>query len=110
MRGDPPRWLDIAKPKGRLVRAPLLLVLQHHVITASTLIVAPLLPATGPGSLLAPVVVLGGDGYAADLLGLSAVPLSVLGEILGSALDQADAITDGLDAIFRGHPVGLPLL
>jgi len=110
MRSDPPRWLDIAKPKGRLVRAPLLLVLQHHVISALTLIVAPLLPAVAPGSLLSPVVVRDGARYAANLLGLSAVPLSVLGEILGSALDQADPITDGLDAIFRGHPVGLPLL
>jgi hypothetical protein len=110
MRRDPPRWLDIAKPKGRLVRAPLLLVLQHHVISASTLIVAPLLPGVGPGSLLAPIVILDGAGYAANLLGLSAVPISVLAEICGSALDQADAITDRLDAIFRGHPVGLPVL
>ena len=72
--------------------------------------IAPLLSAVAPGSLLSPVVVLDGARYAANLLGLSAVPLSVLGEILGSALDQADPITDGLDAIFRGHPVGLPLL
>ena len=109
MRREALCWLDIVKPRGRLVRAPLLLILQHHVITASTLIVAPLLPAAGPGNLLTPVVLLAGTTHAANLLGLSAVPLSVLGEICGSALDQADAITDGLDAIFRGHPVGLPL-
>jgi len=91
MQPDPPRWLDIAKSKGCLVWAPLL-------------------PAVGPGSLLAPVVVSPGPGYAANLLGLSAVPLSVLGDILGSALGRPDAVTDGLNAIFRGHPVGLPLL
>jgi len=70
--------------------------------------VAPLLPSAAPANLLLPRIEVDGIGYAADLLDLGALPLGALGEVVASALGSADAIANGLDAIFRGIPVGLP--
>lgn len=103
-----PRWLDVVRSRIRNTRAPLLLVLQHHVIDARTVIAAPLRPAPRTFTVLNPMVQVGGAPYGVALLDMAAVPLDALGEVVGSALGQADAVTDGLDAIFRGHPVGLP--
>ena len=69
---------------------------------------APLLPSAAPANLLLPRIELAGLGYAADLLDLGALPLGALGEVVGSAMDAADAVADGLDAIFKGMPMGLP--
>jgi hypothetical protein len=110
MRADPPRWLDIVRPRGRGIRAPLALILQHHIVPAQTAIAAPLLRHDGPGNLLLPRIELDGVAYLGNLLDLGALPRAAIGETLGSALAAADAIADGLDAIFRGHPVGLPTL
>jgi hypothetical protein len=107
MRANP-HWLDVVRSQIRNTRAPLLLVLQHHIIDARTVIAAPLRPTAGVASLLNPTVRIGGVAHGVALLDMAAVPLLSLGEVVASALDQADAITDGLDAIFRGHPVGLP--
>jgi hypothetical protein len=108
MRAERPRWLDIVRFRARGSRAPLLLVLQHHIIEARTVIAAPLRPPGGEADILHPVVRVEGVEYAVGLLDLAAVPLAAVGAVIGSALGQADAIADGLDAIFRGHPVGLP--
>lgn len=101
-------WLDVVRSRIRNTRAPLLLVLQHHIIDARTVIAAPLRPATGKANVLHPTVLVGKVVHGVALLDMAAVPLASLGEVVGSALDQADAIADGLDAIFRGHPIGLP--
>jgi hypothetical protein len=104
-----PHWLDVVRSRIRNTRAPLLLVLQHHIIDARTVVAAPLRPASEVSSLLNPTLRIGGVAYGVALLDMAAVPLLSLGEVVGSALDQADSVTDGLDAIFRGHPVGLPV-
>jgi hypothetical protein len=107
-RAEPPRWLDIVRPRGRGIRAPLAVILQHHIVPAQTVIAAPLLRHDGPSNLLLPRVEVTGMSYVANLLDMTALPRTAIGETVGSALLEADAITDGLDAIFRGHPVGLP--
>jgi CcdB protein len=107
-RVEPPRWLDIVRPRGRGIRAPLVVILQHHIVAAQTAIAAPLLRHDGPPNLLLPRIEVDGLAYVADLLDLAALPYSTIGDTVGSALSEADAITDALDAIFRGHPVGLP--
>jgi hypothetical protein len=108
MPAERPRWLDIVRFRARGTRALLLLVLQHHIIEARTVIAAPLRPTAGDADIFHPVVQVEGLAYAVSLLDLAALPLAAVGGVVGSALGQADAIADGLDAIFRGHPVGLP--
>jgi hypothetical protein len=109
MRPDQPRWLDVVARRGRDAR--LVLILQHHIVPASSRIAATLRPAAGRSAeLLLPLVELHEGVYNLDPLDLAAMPMVIMGDIVGSALDQADAITDGLDAIFRGHPVGLPVV
>jgi hypothetical protein len=89
---------------------PYLLIVQHHIVQSETRIVAPVSPAGArPATLLAPHVRVESVLYRAMLLNMVSVATTLLGEPVEDAEVEADAITDALDAIFRGYPVGLPL-
>jgi hypothetical protein len=104
-----PRRFDIVRHRARGVRAPYLLVLQHHDIPSATRIVAPLtLPGPGDHDAIAPRVIVDGDEYRARLLDMAAVPRPLLLETVASAAAEADAITYAMDVIFGGYPVGRP--
>lgn len=108
-RGDI-QWLDVCRHRMRGVRAPYLVVIQHHLVTGPTRLAAPLIPAMNrPATLLAPHIRVGGMPFLAVLLALASVQLRQVGEVGGSARAEADAILDALDVIFRGYPVGLPI-
>jgi hypothetical protein len=93
----------------RQIGVPYLLIVQHHIVESDTRIVAPVAPAGDrPATLLAPHVLVGSVRYRAMLLNMVSVPTALIGEAVEAADVEADAITDALDAIFRGYPVGLP--
>jgi hypothetical protein len=66
----------------------------------------PLRPAAGAVSVLNPTLRIGDVVHWGPCSALAAIPLAPLDEVIGSAFDQADAVTDELDAILRGHPIG----
>jgi hypothetical protein len=90
----------------RGIRAPYLLVLQHHIVGGPTRICAPLLPGPLEANVLLPAVEVDGAPHHALLLNMAAVPLALLGEGVGSGV--ADDISRGLEAIFSGMPAWLP--
>ncbi len=97
-----PKHLEVCRHRVRGIRAPYLLVLQHHVIGGPTRICAPLLPGSLEVNVLLPAVGVGGEVHHAVLLNMAAVPTALLGESVGSGL--ADDISRGLEAIFNGTP------
>jgi hypothetical protein len=89
---------------------PYLLVLQHHIITSKTCIVAPVVPAVGEGAtLLAPRVIVASAAYRAVLLDMTSVAVAFIGDAVDAHEADDQMISAGLDAIFRGCPVGLPI-
>jgi hypothetical protein len=104
------RWLSVCNHRIRGFGAPYLLVVQHHIVPVETRIVAPVIPALGDrATLLAPRVVIGTKRYRALLLDMASAPLAQIGKSVAEAHVEEDAVTDALDAIFRGYPVGLPM-
>jgi hypothetical protein len=104
-----PRWLDIVRHKVRGFRAPYLLVVQHHDIPASTLLVAPVtasLPADV--DVLAPRLTVDGSEYRARILDISAVPRRMIGDTVVAARTESDSILGAIDVVLHGHPVGRP--
>jgi hypothetical protein len=109
MPPNSPRRYDIMRHRVRGMKAPYLVVLQHHDVPSITRIIAPLtLPQRGDHDSVAPLVDVNGTDYRARLLDLAAYPHSVLLETVGSAEGAADAIVHALDVIFGGYPVGRP--
>lgn len=90
----------------RGIRAPYLLVLQHHIVGGPTRICAPLLPGPLEANILLPAAEIRGKLYHAVLLNMAAVPVASLGEVVGAG--PADDISRGLEAIFSGLPAWLP--
>lgn len=104
-----PRWLAIVRHRVRGLRAPYLLILQHHNIQAASRIAAPVtLPLPGDVDVLAPRLTIDDVEYRARLLDTAAVPLAMLADGVASANDSADAIMSSLDTILHGYSVGLP--
>jgi hypothetical protein len=104
-----PRRYDIVRHRVRGMKAPYLLVLQHHDVPSGTCIIAPLtLPLRGDHDGVAPPVNIDGTGYRSPLLDLAAFPRSVLLETVASAEAAADAIVLALGIIFGGYPIGRP--
>jgi hypothetical protein len=92
----------------RGVRVAYLLVVQHHVISATTRLVAPMSPSfPGDVDMLAPPLLVEGNQYRARLLDMSAVPVTLLGETVSSMVGDSDAILNAIDIILHGYPVGL---
>jgi hypothetical protein len=93
-----PRWLDIVRH---------LLVLQHHDIKATTRLAAAVTrPLPGDVDVLAPRLIIDGEEHRVRLLDMSAVPLTVITETVGSATGEADTILNAIDIILHGYPVG----
>ena len=104
-----PRQFDVVRHQVRGLRAPYLLVLQHHDVPSSTRIVAPLTSSkAGDHDVVAPSLIVDGIELRVRLLDMAAVRASALLEVATSALHAADPITDALDVIFGGYPVGRP--
>jgi hypothetical protein len=109
MTPNSPRRYDIVRHRVRGMKAPYLIVLQHHDVPSITRIIAPLtLPLRGDHDAIAPLIHVDGTPYRARLLDLAAFPRSVLLQTVASADVSADAIVDALDIIFGGYPVGRP--
>jgi len=106
-RGEASRWLQVCRHGVSGFAAPYLLVLQHDLIQTQTRIAAPVVPAgPDPATLLAPRVTVEGVPHKAMLLDMTSLPVAVLGATTASSVDP-DAVSDALDAIFRGYPVGV---
>ena len=107
MRPSSPAWLDIVKHRFRAVRAPYLLILQHHDIPGVNQLAAPV-SLFGPGvsNFVAPSVIVDGTEYRIRLLDMSPVPRTMFTAIVTSAADDRGSITDALDIILHGYPVG----
>jgi CcdB protein len=104
-----PRRYDVVRHRVRGMKAPYLIILQHHDVPSVTRIIAPLtLPQRGDHDGVAPLVDVGGTNYRARLLDLAAFPCSVLLETVTTASHSADSIVRALDVIFGGYPVGRP--
>jgi hypothetical protein len=104
-----PRRFDVVRHRVRGMKAPYLLVLQHHDVPSMTRLAAPLTPPL-PGDYdgVAPPVDVDGVAYRARLLDMAAYPRSVLLETVDAADQSADAITHALDVIFSGYPIDRP--
>jgi hypothetical protein len=102
----PPKHREVCRHRIRGIRAPYLLVLQHHIVGGPTRICAPLVPGALEANVLLPAVEVGGEPHHVVLLNMAAVPIASLGEVVGSGL--ADDISRGLEAIFSGMPAWLP--
>jgi CcdB protein len=103
------RQFDVVRHRVRGLRAPYLIVLQHHDVPSSTCIVAPLSsPERGDHDAIAPLVVVEGREFRMRLLDMAAARRSVLLETVVSAASAADGITLALDVIFGGYPGGRP--
>lgn len=104
-----PAWLDVVRHRVRGVHVPYLLVVQHHMIPATTRLVAPVSPPLpGDVDVLAPRVAVADKEYRARLLDMTAVPVALLGETVASAAADRDAILNAIDLILRSNPVGIP--
>ena len=102
----PPRHLEVCRHRVRGIRAPYLIVLQHHIVGGPTRICAPVLPGPLEANVLLPAVEVGGAPHHAVLLNMAAVPVGWLGEVVGLGL--LDDVSRGLEAIFSGMPAWLP--
>ena len=103
------RQFDVVRHRVQRLRAPYLLVLQQHDVPSPSCIVAPLTPPeAGDHDVVAPPLTVSGFTLRIRLLGMAAVPTTSLLEAEASALDAADLITDALDVIFGGYPIGRP--
>ncbi len=103
------RWLDVVQHRVPGVRAPYLLVLQHHDIPASSLLAAPVtLPITGDTDILTPRLIIEGRPHRIRMLDISAVPRTMIEHTIISAAEEADVIMAALDIILHGYPVGRP--
>lgn len=90
--------------------APYLLILQHPIVDSKTCIVAPVVPVVSDGAtLLAPRVLVASTAYRAMLLDMTSVARGLIGDAMEALELDDQAIFTGLDAIFRGYPVGLPI-
>jgi hypothetical protein len=106
---SPPLFLSVYRHRVSSFRAPFLLILQHHIIKSPSRIAAPVVTVRDERpTLLTPHVKTAGGVYRVMLLAMAAVPLSFLGDEVNDALVDPDDISIGLDAIFKGYPVGLP--
>ena len=104
-----PDWLDVVRHRVRGFRVPYLLVVQHHAIPSATRLVAPVsLPLPGDVDVLAPRLMIDGTEYRARVLDMSAVPVSLLGEVVASLVSDRDAIMNAIDVVLHGYPVGIP--
>lgn len=104
-----PQQFDIVPHRVRGLRAPWLLILQHHDVPSSTLIVAPLTaPVHGDHDAIAPAVLVDGQAFRLRLLDMAAVRRDMLLPPVASASEMSDRITLALDIIFSGYPVGRP--
>jgi hypothetical protein len=102
-----PQWLDIVRHRVPGFRAPYLLVVQHHDIPATTLLVAPVsLSLAGEVDVLAPRLTVDGAGYRARLLDISAVPRRMIGDTVMAAVTESDNILDAIDVILHGYSIG----
>ncbi len=104
-----PTWPSVWRHRVRGFTVPFLLVLQHHIVDSRTRIAAPLVtaPAGHPGSILTPSVTIDAVAHRVMLLDMAAVPLPLFVAVVGEVSMAEDDISAGLDAIFRGYPVGL---
>ena len=63
-------------------------------------------PLPGDVDVLAPRLTIDGEEHRVRLLDMSAVPLTMMAETVGSATGEADAILNAIDVILHGYPVG----
>ena len=109
MAPNSPRQFDVVRHRVRGLRAPYLIVLQHHDVSSSTRIVAPLTPPErGDHDAIAPLIIVDGSELRLRLLDMAAARRAMLLETVASATDVSDAITLALDIIFSGYPIGRP--
>jgi hypothetical protein len=105
-----PLWLEVVRHQVRRFRAPYLLVLQHHDIPSTTLLVAPVtLPFPGDVDVLAPPVAVDGAQHRIRLLDIAAVPRGMIGGTVLELAGDAGPIMGALDIILHGYPVGRPV-
>ena len=105
---SPPDWLDVVRHRARRIRAPYLLVLQHHAIPSPTRLVAPVsLPVPGDVNVLAPRLMIDGVSHRARILDIGAVRVTLLGETVVSMATDRDSILAAIDVVPHGYPVGL---
>jgi CcdB protein len=103
-----PDWLDVVRHRARRIRAPYLLVVQHHAIPSLTRLVAPVsLSVPGDVDVLAPRLTIDGVLYRARILDISAIHIALLGETVVSMASDRDAILGAIDVVLHGYPVGL---
>jgi toxin CcdB len=84
---------------------PLLLILQHdQVASLDSVIVAPLVLATGHTgrSRLHPVFEIAGRTYVVKMEDMAATPRSMIGAVVGSGMDRRYDIIAALDLLFTG--------
>jgi hypothetical protein len=104
-----PRWLDIVRHRVRGYRAPYLLVVQHHDIPSTTLLVAPVTPSQpGDVDVLAPPLMVDGIACCVRLLDIRAVPRRLIGDTVATATGESDDILSAIDVILHDYPVGRP--
>jgi hypothetical protein len=103
-----PDWLNVVRHRARRIRAPYLLVVQHHAIASPTRLVAPIsLSVPGDVDVLAPILMIDGVLYRARVLDIGAVPVALLGETVASVADDRDAIMNAIDIVLHGYPAGI---
>jgi hypothetical protein len=103
------RWLDLVRHRVKGFQAPYLLVVQHHDIPAATLLAAPVTPPLrGDVDVLAPLLSIDGMEFRVRLLDMSAVPRAMIGDTVMSASSESQRISDAIDIILYGYPVGRP--
>ncbi len=107
MRPNNSAWLDIVKHRVRAIRAPYLLILQHHDTPGQTRLAAPIsLAGHGVSDFVAPRIQIEGTEYRVRLLDMSPVPRSMFTGVAGSIANERGAIMDALDIVLHGYPVG----
>ena len=100
--------MAVCRHRVRGFAAPYLLVLQHHFVSGKTRIVAPVVIINvRPANLLIPKIEVSRTVYHVMLLDMTSVALGRIAETVEARVD-VQAVSDGLDAIFTGYPVGLP--
>jgi hypothetical protein len=103
-----PDWFDVVRHRARRIRAPYLLVVQHHAIPSPTRLVAPVSPPVpGDVDLLAPRLMIDGVLYRVRILDIGAVPVTLLGETVVSMASDRDPVLAAIGVVLHGYPVGL---